>query len=442
MGDAEAGGLPARGSVYAVEQDPEVAELLYVGTETGAFFSRDGGAHWIELSGGMPTVAIRDLEIHERDGDLVLASFGRGFFILDDLTPLRDMTDEMLEAPAVSFSVREALAYQESRLLGLPGKSFQGDSYYLAPNPPFGAVFTYRLKEGFKTLKEERHEREKETLEADEKVDIPSFEQLRLEQAEKDPQVILTVRDENGQVVRRLEGPVSKGIHRVAWDLRLPSPQPVRLEAHQRANPWDDPPIGPPAVPGTYSVSFESVVRGERAELATSQSFQVVPLGVATLEAEDRDALDRFARQVADLQGAVIGATQVLEGAWSRLAYLERAIFETPGADPSLTEELAGIEAGLRASRLALAGDRVVARAQEPTLPSISDRIGRIGVGLWSASSAPTQTHRDQYRIAGELFKPVLADLHRLIGEEMPALEEKLEAAGAAWTPGRLPSWP
>ncbi|MEM1178654.1 MAG: hypothetical protein AAGM22_09945 [Acidobacteriota bacterium] len=433
------GDLPERGSVYAVDQDPVRESLLFVGTEFGAFFSLDGGSQWIELTGGMPTVAIRDLEIHARDHDLVLGSFGRGFFILDDISPLREATEERMAESAASFSVREALAYEPTRLLGLPGKSFQGDSYYTAPNPPFGAVLTYRLKDGFKTLKEERHEREKE---AEGAVEIPSFDALRLEAAEKDPQVILTVRDASGQVVRRLEGPTSKGFHRVAWDLRYPAPQPVRLTPHVRSNPWDDPPLGPPAAPGTYTVDFESVVRGERTAIAPQQTFEVVGLGAATLAAADRGAYDAFTQQVADLQRAVIGASRVLDETSTRLGYLERAILETPDADPALGDDLHKLEQQVRDLRLAMAGDRVVRRAQEPAMPSISDRMNRIGYSLWTASSAPTQTQRDQYEIVSELFKPALADLKRLVEVDVPALEAALEAAGAAWTPGRVPDWP
>ncbi|MEO1088268.1 MAG: glycosyl hydrolase, partial [Acidobacteriota bacterium] len=340
---------------------------------------------------------------------------------------------------SASFSVRDALAYEPTKLLGLPGKSFQGDSYYLAPNPPFGAVFTYRLDEGLKTLREARHEREKES---EGEVEIPSFDELRLEDQEKDPRVILTVRDASDQVVRRIVGPTSAGFHRVAWDLRWPSPQPVRLTPHTRSNPWDDPPIGPPAVPGTYSVDFESVVRGERRTLGERQTFEVVALGAATLGADDRNAYDAFARRVAELQRAVIGASRSLGEATDRVAYLERAILETPDADPALGEQLRAVEEGLRRVGLALQGDRVVARAQEPRLPSISDRVNRVGVSLWTASSAPTQTQRDQVDVVAELFGPVLEELRRLVEVEVPALETSLEAAGAPWTPGRVPVWP
>jgi len=303
--------LPERVSISPVEHDPEVAPLLYVGPEFGSFFSRNGGQRWAKLS-GVPTVAIRDLEVHTRDGDLVLSSFGRGFFVLDDVQPLREATAEVLGADAASFSVRDALAYQETMMLGLPGKSFQGDSYYLAPNPPFGAVFTYRLKESFKTRREQRHESEEEATKAGETVAIPSFDDLRLEAEEKAPTVILTVRGQDGEVVRRLTGPASKGFHRVAWDLRRPSPQPVRLEPHQRGNPWDNPPIGPPVVPGSYTVSFESVVRGERQSLVKDQTSEVVPLGAATPAAAARAALDPSPPPVALLPGSLDWAPRAL----------------------------------------------------------------------------------------------------------------------------------
>ena len=173
--------LPQRGSVYAIAEDPEVPELLFAGTEFGVYFTRDGGAHWVELTGGgFPTIAVRDLAIHARENDLVLATFGRGFWVLDDYAPLRTATSDVLAKEAHVFPVRDAQIYVPSRRLGLSNKSFQGESYFTAKNPPFGALITFWLKDDVQTLKARRQEAEKKATEAGQPVTYPSFEAMRV----------------------------------------------------------------------------------------------------------------------------------------------------------------------------------------------------------------------------------------------------------------------
>ena len=161
-----AGDLPEKGTVYALAQDHEDADLLFAGTEFGLFFTSDGGGHWIQLSGGMPTIAVRDLAIQEREDDLVAATFGRGFYVLDDYSPLRSADKETLEKDAVLFPVQDPWMYVEGYSpLGLPGSGFLGSDHYHADNPPFGAVFTYYLKDGLKTKADERKQAEAKALE-------------------------------------------------------------------------------------------------------------------------------------------------------------------------------------------------------------------------------------------------------------------------------------
>ena len=157
-----AGILPENGPVLAFAEDTVNPNLLFAGTESGAFFTIDGGAHWVQLKGGLPTIAVRDMVIQAREGDLVIATFGRGFYVLDDITPLRQMKAESTEQAAALFPVKDALLYIERHPLGGPKKGFQGDAFYTAENPPYGAVFTAYLKEKIKTKKEKRQDAEKE----------------------------------------------------------------------------------------------------------------------------------------------------------------------------------------------------------------------------------------------------------------------------------------
>jgi len=154
------GDLPERHLVWRVVQDHVNANLMFAATEFGLFFTVDAGGSWIELDGGVPTISFRDVTIQRRENDLVAASFGRGFFVLDDYSPLREVTAEALESGALLFPTRRAWWYMEQHPLGFSEGAAQGHGYFRAPNPPFGAVFTYYLADGLMTLEEERQESE------------------------------------------------------------------------------------------------------------------------------------------------------------------------------------------------------------------------------------------------------------------------------------------
>ncbi len=439
VGDAEDGGLPERGSVYVVVEDRVQPELLFAGTELGLYFTLDGGGKWIELTGGIPTIAVRDLEIQEREVDLVVASFGRGFFILDDYSPLRGLGAEALEAEAILFPAKDVWMFNESFPLGEPGKSFQGDAFFTAPNPPNGAVFTYYLKEEVKTRKKKRQESEKELVKAEEKIPMPTWEELRAEDREEEPAMLLTVTDAEGHVIRHLTGPAKAGIHRISWDLRFPSPEPASLEP-PRSGPFTTPPRGPRVVPDTYTVQLSKRVDGAVTPLGEPRSFAVKPLENVTLPAEDREALLAFQRKTARLQRAVLGAAEVASSTEDRLALIKKALDGTAGADPELATRARDLESRLWSIRDRLMGDHVKRRRSEPTLPSILNRVGRATRG-WGSSSAATTTSQQSYEAAAAAFEEVLEELRVLVEEDLAALEADMEAAGAPWTPGRLPRW-
>ncbi len=409
--------------------------LLFVGTEFGVFFTVDGGRKWVQLKGGMPTIAIRDIEIQRRENDLVLASFGRGFFILDDYTPLRELSDAFVQREAHIFPVKQALMYIQRRTLGGGEKASQGASFYTAPNPEFGATFTYYLRESLKTRRAQRQEREGKLAKAGQDTPYPTWEALKAEDREEDPAVTLTVRDDAGNVVRRIDGKTDKGIHRVTWDFRYPAFTPTRLD--------DDGGGGPMALPGTYTVSLEQRADGVTTELVPPTAFEVEPLGMSSLGPADREAVLAFQRQTGELQRAVMGASRVAAEAANRITYIKRAIEESPNVDLALRDEARALEIRLMDLQEALTGDRTKPRRNEPGMPGIQSRIQQIVRGHWSSTSAPTTTHRRNYEIASQQFGEIVGDLRQLIEVDLVAFEERLEAAGVPWTPGRgVPRWP
>ena len=443
-GDPEDGGLPERGSIYTVVEDHENRDILFVGTEFGAFVTLDGGGKWMQLSAGIPTIAVRDIEIQRRENDLVLATFGRGFYILDDYSPLREMSEEKM-AEAILFPPKNALIFNESAPLGLRGKSFQGDSFYTAPNPPNGAVFTYYLPEKLQTREDKRKEKEKELIkEAEENeekvvVPIPTWEELEAEASEEKPEVILTVKDSDGHVIRRMTGPTGSGTHRVTWDLRFASPRPTSLQPWG-GNVFMTPPMGPRVLADTYTVELSQRVDGVEESLGEPQQVTLKNLDNLTLPAADKEGLLAFQRKAASLQRAAMGAMEVLGDAGQQLVLIKKSIEDTPGIDSALGAEARALEGRVREMQKRFFGDRVKARRSEPTLPGILGRVGR-AAGNWESRSEITGTHQDAYEIAANEFESLLGDLRVLVQQDLKSLNDKLEAAGAPWTPGRFPVW-
>ncbi len=431
-----AGDLPEREIVYSLMQDHVKRELLFAGTEFGLYFTVDEGQHWIRLKGGLPTIQVRDLDIHRQENDLVLATFGRGFYILDDYTPLRQVSEQAFEDGAILFPTKPALRFVEKR----SRIGSRGETFYTADNPPFGATFTYYLKDGFKTLEDARIEAEKEARKAEKEPVIPTYEALRAEEEQIEPKVFFTIRDGSGAVVRRIDGKISKGLHRATWDLRYPSARPTSIKKAEERLPWERDPVGPLALPGTYSVMMSSTVDGVTTDLAGPQEFQVTDLGINTFAADDPAAARAFQQKTWDLERAVRGALRWAGEAESRLAHTRKALYDTPGADTAMLAESQRMQTELNDILVALRGDRTRQRRNVNTPPSVSSRVYNIVGSQWDTTSAPTGTQQDAYRWAAEAFSVELARL-KVLASDLEAFESRLEAAGAPWTPGRLPEW-
>jgi photosystem II stability/assembly factor-like uncharacterized protein len=428
------GDLPERGSVYTIVQDHVKENLLFAGTEFGIFFTVDGGEKWVQLKEGIPTIVIRDLEIQRRENDLVAASFGRGFYILDDYSPLRHLHDETIQQEALLFPIKKAWMYIQARPLGWREKGTQGADFYTAPNPPFGATFTYYLKEALKTKKSERQKRDSKLAADGKDVFYPSWETLKEEDREEKPAVILTVRDDQGNVVRRIVSETSSGIHRATWDFRYPDYQPTELES--------DDSDGPLALPGKYTVEIDKRVDGVLTQLVAPTEFEVQPLGQGTLPEADRAATLAFQKKTGELQRAVMGADATARETAKRIAYIKRTIEKTPSLEPNLRQAARVLEIRLMDLREKITGDPTKRRRQEPSMGGFMGRVDQIIGGHWSSTSAPTQTSRKNYDIAAEEFGEILDDLRRLVETDLVELEQKLEEAGAPWTPGRgVPRW-
>ncbi|MBX7218894.1 MAG: glycosyl hydrolase [Blastocatellia bacterium] len=432
--------LPANGPALAIAEDHVNPNLLFVGTEFGLYFTLNGGQKWIQLKGNFPTIAVRDLAIQKRENDLVVATFGRGFYILDDYTPLRTVKPETLQQESALFAVKDALLYIQGRPLGGGGKASQGEALYLAENAPFGATFTYYLKEELKTKKKLRQEAEKEAEKKKTQAPYPTFDQLREETDEPAPAIMLTIQDESGRVVRRLNGANSAGMNRVTWNLRSPGTV-LSPAAPEEGDDDDGGPDGPLVLPGTYKVSLAKRVSGVWSQLAGPQTFTVKALGVESMAAADRAALVEFQQKVARLYGAFTGTLETANQTKRRLDAIKKAIHDAPAVDYKLLDQALALEKRLTAIQRALRGDEVIAGRNENAPKSIADRVGQILEEERLSTARPTQTHRQQFAIASEELTTQLSALRQLVEVDVKNLEKALDAAGAPWTPGRIPEW-
>ncbi|MEO0469650.1 MAG: glycosyl hydrolase, partial [Bacteroidota bacterium] len=431
--------LPERGSVYAIAEDHIDPNLLFAGTEFGLFVSVNGGTDWTQLKSGLPTIAVRDLAIQKRENDLILASFGRGFYVLDDYSALRTVNKDLLAKEAHIFPVKKALMFLESMPLGLPGKSFQGESYYSAKNPAAGATFTYYVKEKPLTLKETRQKKEKELVKNGEAVPYPSFEEMEAEDNEEKPYLLFTVKSSDGEIVRRLKTSARKGINRINWDFRYPSQTPISLRKAGPPNPFSSAPQGHLAIPGAYSVSMSMVHNGVEKMMVDNVAFDIEPLNNLSLPAADQQSLVEFQQKVGEMQRSFRAISSLGRDMNNQVRHIKEAIRQSD-LPAGLLADVRSLEDGMRSLQTKLNGDRTKSRRQFETLPGLVGRIQSVVYGLWYARSAPTTTQMEQFKIVSDAYPVVLKEVKALV-DQLTSIQNKLEDNGAPYTPGRLPKW-
>jgi photosystem II stability/assembly factor-like uncharacterized protein len=232
------GNLPARSGAWSIVQDHVDGNLLFVGLEFGVYFTADGGTSWTQLKGGIPTTQARDLEIQKHANDLVVASFGRGAYVLDDYTALRDVTAETLAQEASLFQLRDAYLFNE---LGQVRAAW-GDP--VTPNPPFGAVFTYNVGQA------------------------PAGE----------TKLVLIVSDDMGKPVRRLDLSKDPGVHRIAWNLRGEAPQGQGGQGRGGGGGGRGGQQAPLVEPGRYRAQLAKVSGETTTPIGQVRTFNVVEL--------------------------------------------------------------------------------------------------------------------------------------------------------------------
>ena len=435
-----ANNLPERGSVYSIEEDHIEPNLLFVGTEFSVYASIDGGEYWKKFNKDLPTVAVRDINIQQRENDLVLATFGRGFYIMDDYSALREFAKEVAEKEAHLFSVRDVFQYQQyspiaasSTITWLGPKGFQGEDFYMGENPKFGAAFTFYLKEKYKTLKEIREEKEKKQRKDGETVYYPTLEQLQAEEDEKKPFLIFTIFDSEGKIINEVRAVASKGINRAYWDLTYPDIDQVRTK---NSDPETNLNSGIMVLPGMYSVQLSKNINGEVTSLSEPVSFEVKLLDNRTLPAQNPKEMLAFHKALTNLSKLANSARSAYNEINDRLEYYQAAarMVESDRLDSMLTE----LEEALEEIRKGLFGDAIKRRLEIDQAPSLNSRINTaINAGM-SSQSDPTETSKIVKGIAESQLIPVINSLKVILNQTIVTIDAELNRLNAPWTPGRI----
>jgi photosystem II stability/assembly factor-like uncharacterized protein len=421
------GNLPDRTLVWRLVQDHVNPNLLFTGTEFGVYFTIDGGAKWIKLTGGVPTISFRDLVIHRRENDLVGATFGRGFYILDDYSVLRDVSEDQLKTEATLFPTRKAWWYIPNSL-----GDIGGGSHFTAPNPPYGAVFTYYLKEDIKTNKQIRKEKESEQIDKNQKVSFPGWDEVEAERRQDKPKIWLTVKDNKGKVIRRIEGRNTKGFSRVAWNLKWPPTDAIVTKENVNGGF-----TGARVGPGEYTVTLSKEVDGMVTDLSEPMPIKVERMYKGALEGAEPQVTAEFWRETEILNKSVTAATKVLEKSIYKVELMQKALSRTPSAPGYLDGELHQLRQDLLTIDEKLNGNRSIREVGEKNNPTIRSRLNMASFGTFSSTYGPTETLKRSLEIAGKEFRAVKAELEIIVNDRLPKIERAMIDAGAPWMEGQ-----
>ena len=422
--------LPSRNLVWRIVQDHVDKNLMFIGTEFGIYFTKDGGQKWTQLKGGLPTISFRDLKIHRRENDLICGSFGRSIYIFDNIEVFRNVTEDQLNSEAAFLDAGKGLWYLPKSSLGFsPGKGDQGAGFYMAENPMFGSVFTYYLKDGLKSRTELRKEKENDpTKKINTGIPFPGWETLDKEKTDLSDMIWFTIKDQAGNIVRKIGGSSKKGFHRVAWDLRSPATNPIELNPAPLGE-WDSPPRGMLVVPGTYTVTMSKEVDGVATVLSDPKSFDVVPLREGTLKGASPEEASKFWKSYQHLNSEGIAAGLKLKSLKNKTKALRKAIYQTINLPTTFSAEYEKINSEVMKIDKQIMGSPSKNEIGEKTKPLLSNRLFNLQLALGNSTYGPTETNKETMTI---IEKELLQ-----LNTDIKSVKEKIEEmAGAIFKAG------
>jgi len=404
--------LPNRGTVYSLVEDPINPDLLFAGTEFGLFFTLNGGENWAQLKGGLPTIAVKDIAIQERENDLVLATFGRGFYVLDNYSPLREL-NYVLEQEAAFFSTKPGLLFQRANIGGM---GYKGGQHYRSKNPPMGVTFQLHLAEGATRVKDARPEANNELPH------YPTMDQLRAEDWEETPYLLYTIKDDQGTEVARFTRGDFKGIERFTWNAKYSSKASINSNGEPKTNPSTTTFVRP----GTYHISVMRSTNGELKELISDHEFEVNHL----YNYEEIDY--EFNAKIDEVYAEANRIEYEFNELKDELNELRAGFRNTVGASTTDLQAARGIDVKLKELSLLLNGDPSRTKREMETVPSLGDVVGILAWGAWNHRGAPTGSMKNMLEDAQAMIKDAARALES-IEEQIDELEEKAQNQGVPY---------
>jgi photosystem II stability/assembly factor-like uncharacterized protein len=419
-------GLPEGTLVWRLVQDHVNPNLLFLGTEYGVYISVNQGDKWHKFSNGLPTISIRDLAIQKRENDLVLATFGRSFYILDDYSPLRSITDETLEKEAHLFNPRKALQYNQVR----SGTGSSGASEYSAKNPSYGATLTYYLSKGQTSLKSKRQKSER-MIKTDD-IPFPGWEALDKEMNEASSEAVLMITNSSGELVDIVSGPLRKGIHRVSWGLGTSiSTTTVVSQSSSTRGRWGRRSAGMVTAvdPGTYQVTLYKRVGGDLTQLSDPVSLEVERIRENILINPMSDKHSEYNIALAELTKSVRVSSHVFTKAMARVSTYERNLKQIKTNREELTKAVYNLRDEMISLDREFVGSGAKAEIGEKDRLTIMDRLSKAMGGYYGNSYGPTELHMQSFDIAQEMFDRAKPKMDAFV-KEVHLLGKLLEDAG------------
>ncbi|NNK09770.1 MAG: glycosyl hydrolase, partial [Flavobacteriaceae bacterium] len=423
------GDLPANTIIWRLVQDHVNRNLLFLGTEKGIYTSMNGGVNWHKVPGS-PTISFRDLVIQKEMNDLVGASFGRGFFVLDDYSALREITDATLKKEGALYSTRTAPWYVPKNKVGNTGAD-----YYFAENPDFGAWFTYSLAEGFTSKSKARKDKEKDLEKRNASIPFPGWDALEEERREQDSKIWITIRDANNNVIRNVEGSSKKGINRVAWDLRHPSSRAIRPgQSSGGGSSWWN--SGPLAMPGTYTATLSKEVGGVITQLDGPITFKVEPLFESTLKGVSYEEYNAYISAYNEVATQESKVSDVLNSSMDKVTAMQLALSRAPATPGNMATRLHDLKQQLYAFEERLEGNKSRDEIGERNPPNAGDHLNVARRGL-STTYGPTPLHQQNLELAKTMMASLYTEIATIANSTIPQLERELKQMGAPYILGQ-----
>jgi len=410
-----ASNLP-EGTIYVIQEDHIDPNILFIGTEWGVWVTLDKGGEWFKLGNGLPTIQVKDLDIQERENDLAVATFGRGWYVLDDYSYIRQINKEVMDKEAHIFDIKDGLLYY-------PGNNHgnQGEVYFRTPNPEPEVNIIYNVKEGYETLKQKRMKAQREAEKSGKEITYPSDEELLAEAQEERAMLIFTITDEDGNIMRKIESPLRKGIGTLTWDMSYMDRR------------------GPAVPPGKYFVSMEKYVKGEYIDLGEKKEFTIKALDNSALGDPDYEAKFEFLKKASDLYTTINEVYSFTNEVKGEMGSIRDELMRTPAKTHELVLDTKTIEKQIDDIILAISGRRDENVRLDATEPSIMNRISFAVRATSGAESDITGAQKEQYDIALAKIENEYTRLKNLYNNEITELKNNLKSVDIDWSPGALP---